>query len=195
MCVSSFIEAGSQIHITDQLFDPLGKIGVHWNVADFQLVLNNTKSSKFWVAIHPGSGGKKKNWPEGKWDSLLIRIAEKTNSCFLIIGGEAEGGMIKRLGTLLPPERTEIAQDIALCDLASKMKSCALFMGHDSGITHLAGALGMDRIILWGPSNKLVWGPRNGKFIILEHHDGIQNIQIDDVWTALEDFGAVQPNS
>ena len=60
VCGSSFIEAGSQIHITDQLFGPLGKIGVYRNVTNYQLVLNNTKSSKFLVAIHSGRGGKKK---------------------------------------------------------------------------------------------------------------------------------------
>ncbi len=194
VCGSSFIEAGSKIHIADQLFEPLANIGVHRNVTDFHFVLNDTRSSEFWVAIHPGSGGEKKNWPEDKWAKLLIHIAAKTDYCFLIIGGEAEGRTINRLGKLLPPERTEIVQDIALVDLVPKMKSCALFMGHDSGITHLAGVLGMDRIILWGPSNKLVWGPRSGKFNLIEHRDGIESIQIDDVWTALKDFEAAQPN-
>ena len=157
--------------------------------------MNKLKRSGFWLAIHPGSGSVKKNWPEENWARLLLRLVEETNCCFLIIGGESEVGIIEKLGILLPSERTEIAQDVPLVDLAYIMQSCTLFIGHDSGITHLAGALGMERIILWGPSNKLVWGPRDGKFNIIEHQNGIQGIRIDDVWSALEKFGAVQSKS
>ncbi|HBU60617.1 MAG TPA: hypothetical protein DEB48_12320, partial [Verrucomicrobiales bacterium] len=43
----------------------------------------------------------------------------------------------------------------------SLLGNSRFFLGHDSGITHLAAAIGMPVLILWGPSNMHVWSPQH----------------------------------
>ena len=113
------------------------------------------------VAFHPGSGSEKKNWPETKWAGLIQQIMATTNWDLLLVGGEAEGERLRRLAAVLPPARCSIAQGLPLAELAQRIQSCAAFVGHDSGITHLAAAVGTPVLALYGPaSDPAVWAPR-----------------------------------
>ena len=50
-----------------------------------------------WLAIHPGSGSEKKNWPESGWRQFIEQLLAGTDWKLLIIGGESEGGRLDRL--------------------------------------------------------------------------------------------------
>lgn len=116
-----------------------------------------------WLALHPGSGSQRKNWPEAKWRKLLLFLTAATDWNFLLIGGEAEGTRCQRLAVGLPRERVALAENLPLAELAQKMRSCAGFMGHDSGITHLAAALDLPGLVLWGPTDETTWQPASEK--------------------------------
>jgi ADP-heptose:LPS heptosyltransferase len=133
------------------------------------------------LAIHPGSGSERKNWPEEKWRQLLERLATDTDFAFLLIGGEAEGDRLDRLGPALPPARLEIARNLPLPALARTLSGCRMFLGHDSGIAHLAGAVGRPGIILWGESREETWRPLGGQIQILRHPAGLAAIPVDVV--------------
>lgn len=113
-----------------------------------------------WLAIHPGSGSHKKNWPEDQWLALL-RSLRPAN--LLLIGGEAEAGRLDRFERALcqnpAPPRIVLAQNLPLADLARLLAQTHHFIGHDSGITHLAAALGIKVLVLWGPSRAEIWRP------------------------------------
>src|SRR5207245_11414227 len=94
------------------------------------------------LALHPGSGDERKNWPEANWADLLHYLIQATDLKLLVIGGEAEGERLQRLAAALPPVRTRVAQSLPLIDLARLLQGCAAFIGHDSGISHLAAAVG-----------------------------------------------------
>ena len=102
------------------------------------------------AALHPGSGSERKNWPEAKWSELLQYLMQATRMQVLLIGGEAEGERLQRLAAALPPRRCRVAQSLPLTELAALLGQCALFVGHDSGISHLAAAVGLPGLILWG---------------------------------------------
>jgi heptosyltransferase-2 len=120
------------------------------------------------LALHPGSGSPRKNWPEPKWAELLQHLAARTNCSLLLIGGEAEGDCLPRLAAPLPPDRVALAQSLPLTDLAERLRECAGFAGHDSGISHLAAALGLPTLVLWGETCEAVWRPR-GEYVRLVH--------------------------
>ena len=119
------------------------------------------------LALHPGSGSERKNWPEEKWAEFLRGLAVATDLKFLLVGGEAEGDRLNRLSAALPKDRTQRAQNLPLLELAVRLQQCRAFVGHDSGISHLAAALGLDGLILWGNTNCSVWGPRSERMGIL----------------------------
>jgi heptosyltransferase-3 len=139
------------------------------------------RSAEAWLAVHPGSGSAKKNWPEPKWAELLQQLAAKTRWHFLLIGGEAEGARCKRLAAVLPPRRARLAQNLPLVVLAQEMRSCAAFIGHDSGVTHLAAALDMPGLVLWGPSNEAIWRPLSGRMRLLRNDRGLDALPVETV--------------
>jgi len=133
------------------------------------------------LALHPGSGSESKNWPEAKWTELVQQLVASTKFGLLLVGGEAEGDRLKRLAKLIPSARCKLAQSLPLPELAKLIRSCAGFVGHDSGITHLAAALDLPCIVLWADSIEEIWRPQGEKLTILRHEKGIREITVDHV--------------
>jgi heptosyltransferase III len=130
------------------------------------------------LALHPGSGSERKNWPEKHWAELLLEISRRPDLDLLVIGGEAEEGRVERLIGALPKERYELARNLRLSELAERMSHCAAFIGHDSGISHLAAAVGLPGIVLWGETNEAVWRPRSQGIAILRDDTGLEGISV-----------------
>jgi heptosyltransferase-2 len=137
------------------------------------------------IVFHPGSGSEKKNWPETKWAGLLQQIAATTNWDLLLVGGEAEGERLRRLATVLPPARCSIAQGLPLAELAQRIQSGTAFVGHDSGITHLAAAVGLPCVVLWADTLEEVWRPQGEPLVVLKEIIGVQAISVEKVLNEL----------
>jgi heptosyltransferase-2 len=133
------------------------------------------------VAIHPGSGSEKKNWPEAKWSELLGMLFSTTDMDVVLAGGEAEGDKLQRLSAGLPLQRLKIAQSRPLAELAALLETCDAFVGHDSGISHLAAAVGVPGVVLWGDTVETVWRPPSEKVFILRGQKGIGELQAAEV--------------
>jgi len=142
------------------------------------------------IALHPGSGSEKKNWPEEKWADLLQHLVNSTNFNLLLIGGEAEGERLQRLAAALPPRRTRVAQSLPLAELARLLQQCTAFVGHDSGISHLAAALGLPGIVLWGNSIEQIWRPPHEQVVVLKNPGGIRLIPVELVVQKLNAIAA-----
>jgi ADP-heptose:LPS heptosyltransferase len=133
------------------------------------------------LALHPGSGSEKKNWPESGWSELLHYLIEATPMNLLLVSGEAEGDRAQRLVAALPAERIQKAHNLPLPELASALQACAAFIGHDSGISHLAAALGLPALLLWGNSAKEIWCPPQENILILEDAGGLKAVRLEQV--------------
>ncbi len=137
------------------------------------------------LAVHPGSGSERKNWPEPSWVELLGRLIATPDVRLLIVGGEAEGDRLERLARTLPPARFALARSLPLAELAGQLAICDAYLGHDSGISHLAAALGLPALILWGESAEAVWRPQGAQVVLLRHPDGLRHITVARVLAQL----------
>jgi heptosyltransferase III len=63
--------------------------------------------------------------------------------------------------------RVPVLSDCTLLETAEALSACAAYVGNDSGITHLAAALGVPVVALFGPTDPALWGPRGPKVTIL----------------------------
>jgi ADP-heptose:LPS heptosyltransferase len=61
------------------------------------------------------------------------------------------------------------------------LQGCRGFVGHDSGISHLAAALGVPGIVLWGDSAEQIWRPPHENVTVLKGRNGIGSITVRDV--------------
>ncbi|HTA29843.1 MAG TPA: glycosyltransferase family 9 protein [Candidatus Cybelea sp.] len=185
-------DESGKLHATKVLLEPLESLGLGEFDLRPRLDLPGPVevSSVPRFAVHPGSGGVRKNWPEVKWGELLQKLAAATEWNFLLIGGEAEGGRCERLAAALPPRRVRLAQNLPLVELAQRMRSCAAFLGHDSGVTHLAAALDLPMLVLWGPSNEIVWRPMSDRMRVLRDSRGLDALPVQRVLRAAQRLAA-----
>ena len=153
-----------------------------------QLPIQVREFGLYRLALHPGSGSEKKNWPESHWAEFLKYLVNSTEFNLLLVGGEAEGDRLQRLASRLPSHRFSLAQSLPLPDLAHLLQSCLGFMGHDSGISHLAAALGLPGLILWGDTVEAVWRPPSPKMTTIRHSGGLANLPVDAVIRAFEEL-------
>lgn len=159
--------------------DPLPRLRIE---SDNGLALTPGK----WIALHPGSGSELKNWPETCWEQLVARLVESTDYFFLLVGGEAESDRLNRLSAFVPAERLKVAMHLPLVDLAKILKHCMGFIGHDSGISHLASAMGLRGLVLWGPARQHIWRPPSQRMTVLREEAGLEALSVDQVWSALD---------
>ena len=140
------------------------------------------------IAFHPGSGSATKNWPEANWAVLIQSLVAETDFHFLAVGGEAEADRYSRLTKLIPGERLDQAFSVPLNDLAGRLSGCHGFIGHDSGISHLAAAVGLPGVLIWPSTNPKIWAPVSRQFRIIHSNNsndqGIDSIAPTDVFSA-----------
>jgi heptosyltransferase-2 len=137
------------------------------------------------LVFHPGSGSEKKNWPETKWAGLIQQIAATTNWNLLLVGGEAEGERLQRLAGVMPSARCAMARGLPLAELAQRIRSGAAFVGHDSGITHLAAAVGLPCVVLWADTLEETWRPQGERLVVLREITGVRTISVEKVMNEL----------
>lgn len=174
-----------RIHATEVFLKPLERLAIF--EADYlpRLLFDDQPQVEQRLALHPGSGSETKNWPEAGWAELLQHLVNKTNLDLLLVGGEAEGERLQRLAAALPPARTRVAQSLPLTELARQLQTCLAFVGHDSGISHLAAALGLPGLILWGNSVQEIWRPQGDNIVILKPARGLGTLAAHRVIPAL----------
>ena len=119
------------------------------------------------LIMHPGSGGHKKRWdPNG-----FRRIAEwwkteRTNSqrVVLILLGpaeEAESNLWRASG--------HVMQGMRVWQVATLLQRATLYLGNDSGVSHLAGAIGARGGVIFGPSQPQLWRPLGGNLTVIRN--------------------------
>ncbi len=120
------------------------------------------------IALHPGSGSEKKNWPLEHWRELTTRLLadEGFIGSVLFVVGEADQAQREGLESLGKNPRVRFACNLPLPELAAILAQ-AVFAGHDSGISHLAAAAGAKCLVLFGPTDADVWAPIGANVTII----------------------------
>jgi heptosyltransferase-2 len=147
------------------------------------------------LAIHPGSGSETKNWPIENWiefgsrngvfQSAIGEHGRLGKRSFLIVSGEADKTRCARLESEWKDGDVRFAKNLPLPHLAAVLED-SIFVGHDSGISHLAAAAGARCILLFGPTDPDVWAPMNENVKVLRAPGGdLRRLDVDLVRSAL----------
>lgn len=139
------------------------------------------------IALHPGSGGEPKNWPPAQWAALgdtLFRAAPSAR--VLLVGGEADHAALAHLREAWRSRAIHTALDLPLPELAAILQRARLFLGHDSGISHIAAAAGAPALLLFGPTDPDIWAPlADGVRIVRAPGGDLASLPVDTVAQAL----------
>jgi heptosyltransferase III len=187
-------------HAAKQLARPVEELGIRvadltekifLSVDDRQFAKEFLRnSSRPIVAIHPGSGSKEKNWPLENWIELVssksgLSRANGERVSLVVVSGEADKAQIAQLEHAWKDRDVRFAKDLPLPHLAAVLEH-TIFVGHDSGISHLAAAAGANCIFLFGPTDPSVWAPRNENVQALRAQSGnLSDLEIESVEAAV----------
>ncbi len=177
-----------QEHAARQLARPLERLALYLDDPAAIISPNEArKGDPALIALHPGSGSKTKNWPLERWVSVAESLLSvDAGRRLLLIAGEADAERIAQLCSILPNARVQCAQNLSLVELAARLQNCALFLGHDSGISHLAAAVGTPALLLFGPTDPAIWAPANKNVKVLRAPAGdLSRLSVETVLTAL----------
>jgi heptosyltransferase-2 len=138
------------------------------------------------VAMHPGSGSEKKNWPLPNWIELGDRLlASSFAGSIVVVTGEADRAQAARLHSVWTNTRVGFVRNLPLTHLAALLEQ-TIFVGHDSGISHLAAAAGAKCVLLFGPTNPEVWAPTGENVRVIRGTDHkLESISVDEVELAV----------
>ena len=188
---------GDHEHAARQLARPLEELGLR--ASDFApRIYHSTESRKFAedflrgmsrpiLAVHPGSGSETKNWPIQNWIELGNDVlgSDKFRGSLVVVSGEADEERSRELQTIWRNDRVQFAKNLPLPVLAALLEH-AIFVGHDTGISHLAAAAGARCILLFGPSDPGIWAPMNENVEVIRAVSGkLSDIGIIEVEAAL----------
>jgi len=110
--------------------------------------------------VAPGSGQDRKNWPLSHYYEVSRALAWQFGLKVVWLAGPAEGPILPYLEALAQAQNQLILTNRSLASVAWVLSRCRLYIGNDSGLTHLAAAVaGPDVLALFGPSDPRVWAP------------------------------------
>jgi len=120
------------------------------------------------LALAPGSGAREKNWPVPWFEAVSQWWRHRIGGSVIVILGPAEEG---REGYDSLCRNGLQARNLSLAKLAALLSRCNLYLGNDSGITHLAAAVEIPCVALFGPSDVFQWAPRGRNVLTFTRHE------------------------
>ncbi len=123
---------------------------------------SGVKPRELLIGINPGAFKQSKRWPEPRYAQLCDMLIREFRAKVIIFQGPDDDKIVGRVSTLMV-EKAIIAKT-SIKELAAVCRRCRLFVGNDTGPTHVASASGTPVIALFGPANperSRPWGRNN----------------------------------
>ena len=170
---TNIVEAAyGDMHIVDYdlaTLEPLGiapatgQPSIHLGTKDeaeaSRLIDETELAGRLWIMIHPGARYWFKSWAEERFAALIDHLALRGLPSALV-GGVGDREKAGRIASLCRRPPIDLVGRTSVMGLAALMKHATLFIGNDAGPMHMAAALGVPVVGLFGPSDPRVWGPR-----------------------------------
>jgi ADP-heptose:LPS heptosyltransferase len=127
-------------------------------------------SGKPIVVFHPGASHVRKRWPTENFTAVISHLQQQNGIEILLCEGPLERGVCEGIVGGLPPETDRCAATVRIENLgrlAAVLRHCNLYVGNDSGIAHLAAALGTPTLAVFTATDPKVWAPRGPQVKVL----------------------------
>lgn len=145
-----------------------------------------------WVAVAPGAAWETKRWPADRLAQVAAGLRQDGHRIALV-GGPMDGALLDVIREGCRPDVDLSTESLPV--LAAALGRVRLLIGNDSGLVHVAAAMGRPALALFGPTSVKRWGPRapgvalslhlacapcsnhGGHQCPLGHHDCLQKLE------------------
>lgn len=184
----------SSKHIVEQLAEPLDLPALGTG-----FVAPPGKGKRFCsynapIAIHPGSSDEGRRWPAASFAAAINQLFRLQQPVLLLAGpseAEVQKEVQRRLSRPSQARLLTILQNASLLEVVQRLQECKSFLGNDSGISHLAGMLGIPTLVLFGWSNPLTKHPV-GPFVETLQAQPMKRLKVDKVLKNLLQMSQLQ---
>ena len=118
--------------------------------------------------MHPGSGSLQKCADSSLLREIAQRLNQNQKMTLVILKGPADTEPVNNLIREMNPEDYCLVKDQSLFSIAYLLSKAMLYIGHDSGLTHLAAVLGIPSVALFGPTDPAHWAPRGDHVSVIQ---------------------------
>jgi Glycosyltransferase family 9 (heptosyltransferase) len=167
---SSRVRSG--VHAVYQLAAVLDQLGLTLHDPVPRLSVGSNLKNPSCLGFHLGSGSSIKNWPIDRWIALTESLDGLFDD-FLLVGGEADNDLVREFCSRCRIRRLRSLLNANLSELSLALNECRLFVGHDTGVTHLAAAVGTPTVVLFGATDPAVWAPLGEHVRVVRSADGL----------------------
>ncbi len=126
--------------------------------AEAQLVSWDVGSDAFLIGIHPGGSSFDKQWPEKQYAELADKLVQDYNATILLLHGPNEEELAQNIQQTMQTKPNIYAPE-SIRELAALLSRCNMVVCNDSGPMHLAAALDVPTVAIFGPTDHVAWRP------------------------------------
>lgn len=109
------------------------------------------------ILIHPAATFDTKQWETSKFSSLANRLVEQ-NHQVVVTAGPGEEALLKAIQLDCSSE-VRVVTPLSIRKFSALCSLCNVYVGNDTGATHIVAALGKKIVVVWGSSDFRVWYP------------------------------------
>ncbi len=144
------------------------------------------------IAVHPGCHPKAyyKRWPPEYYVQLLNELKKKYDVQILLVGGKDEIAELQHIDTGLTEKPLNFSGKMNLAETACALSYCRCLISNDSGIMHLAAAVDIPVIAIFGPTNDKHIGPYGKKHTVIRNGKKVEQVTVDQVMKILLESAA-----
>lgn len=164
-----------------------------------QFIVKNKLNNRLLVGLNCYGGWEAKRWPLENFAALANRFVEKCQAGILLLWGPGEKSYAEKVQEKMKYPAL-LAPPTSLKQLGALLKQCQLLVSNDSGPMHIAAALGVPTVGIFGPTNFRLQGPYGKKnevarketldclgcnLLTCDHNSCMQQLSVEDVWEAV----------
>lgn len=161
---------GANVHVGDHLVHTLAPAGVESSDGWPRLELPARVETLSWrsdrALVHPGSGSPRKNWAPQAFAGVL-RALRGWGIEPILVCGPADDAAVSDVLAELQGDEVEIIRPRNVSALAALLAEASLYVGNDSGVSHLASLLGVPSVAIFGTTDPARWAPRGERVEVL----------------------------
>jgi lipopolysaccharide heptosyltransferase II len=161
----------------------LGEAELSWAAKRLQTL--RLDGSRFLMGIHPGASfGPAKRWPPERFAAFADRMIGALRANVLIFGSAAEAPLAESIARAMKHAPTLLAGKTTLTQMLALFAHCQFVMTNDSGPMHLAAAMGLPLVAVFGSTDERATGPLSLHARVVKHPVacspcGLRNCPID----------------
>lgn len=167
--VGRYLKSLESVGVSDRDYQPRISLGAEDRAFAREFLGEVPERGRPLVGLCPGAKRETKRWPAERFAQLADRLAQDRNASILLLGSPEEAQLVTDVQRLMTSPVIQAAGKTSLRGLACLLEQCQVVVTNDSGPMHLAGAVGIPVVALFGPTvPELGFRPQGLRDVVIE---------------------------